>query len=284
MPADAARRPSGRPTAAGAAELAERILGVATRAFLADGYAATSIETIAASAGVAKRTLYARWRDKPALFRAVLERLMARWLATPEPSPMKRRTPGRHTSDHPTPDHQMAQRAAAEHPVSAADRLEDALVQTAGRVLAVALQPDALALHRLMIAESGRFPELAEMVRQTGAAAGMARIAGLLAGEMVAGRLASLDPAIAAEQFLYLVLTGPQRRALGLAPPLDPADLEAWSRQAVTLFLNGCRLRAGSATSALVARTPVAGVSADDTSTTIASVAATATAGASTEC
>ena len=114
--------------------------------------------------------------------------------------------------------------AASQEPLpDRADPLEGALMQTASRVLAVALQPDGLALHRLMIAESGRFPELADMVRQSGAAAGMARIADLLAAEMLAGRLAPLDPATAAEQFLYLVLTGPQRRALGLAAPLDAA-------------------------------------------------------------
>jgi TetR/AcrR family transcriptional repressor of mexJK operon len=219
--AGAARRPSGRPTAAGAAALAERILDVATRAFLAHGYVATSIETIAASAGVAKRTVYARWRDKPALFRTVLERLMARWLAAPETP-----SPGR--------------------PANAAAGLEDALLQIARRVLAVALEPDALALHRLVVAESGRFPELAEMVQQSGAAIGMARIAALLGVEIMAGRLASIDPGLAAEQFLYLVLTGPQRRALGLAPPLDAEGVDAWAHQAVALFLNGCRPRPAS--------------------------------------
>lgn len=219
--AGATRRPSGRPTAAGAAELAERILDVATSAFLAHGYAATSIETIAASAGVAKRTLYARWRDKQALFRAVLERLMARWLASPAPA-----------SPAPASSKRLANDAAG---------LEGALLQTARRVLAVALEPDALALHRLLVAESGRFPELAEMVRHSGAADGMARIAALVAAEMTAGRLAPQDPAFAAEQFLHLVLTGPQRRALGFAPPLDAACLEAWARAAVALFLNGCR-------------------------------------------
>jgi TetR/AcrR family transcriptional repressor of mexJK operon len=239
--APAARRSSGRPTAAAAAELAGRILEVATRAFLTHGYAATSIETIAASAGVAKRTLYVRWRDKPALFRAVLERLMLRWLATPEPPPR----------DPP----------ALDRPPTAADRLEAALQQAATRVLAVALQPDALALHRLMIAESGRFPELAEMVRQSGAAAGLARISGLLAAEMLAGRLAPLDPAIAAEQFLYLVLTGPQRRALGLAPPLDAAGVAAWARHAVALFLHGCRPQPAATPPAAMPPAPTAPLS-----------------------
>ena len=208
-----ARRPSGRPTTADAAALAQHILDIATRAFLSDGYAATSVEGVAASAGVAKRTLYARWHGKPALFRAVLERLMLRWLASPEPAP------------------------------EMAHGLEPVLLWTARRALAVALEPEALALHRLVIAESGRFPELVDMVRQSGAVAGTARIAGLLAGEMAAGRLAPLDPVVTAEQFLHLVLTGPQRRALGLGPALNPAGLEAWACQAVALFLHGCRSR-----------------------------------------
>jgi TetR/AcrR family transcriptional repressor of mexJK operon len=211
---DRDRRTAGRPTAAAAAALAERILEVATQAFLAQGYAATSIETIAIRAGVAKRTLYARWPDKQALFRAVAERLMARWMGPPEAQP------------------------------AAGARLEVALLDFARRALAVALQPEALALHRLLIAESGRFPELATMVRQSGAAVAIGRIASLLAQHMAAGRLTSLDPALAAEQFLHLILTGPQRRALGLAPPLDAAGLESWARQGVRLFLDGCRIRA----------------------------------------
>jgi TetR/AcrR family transcriptional repressor of mexJK operon len=212
--ASVARRPSGRPTTADAAALAEHILDIATRGFLSDGYAATSVEGVAARAGVAKRTLYARWHGKPALFRAVLERLMQRWLDSAEPQPD-----------------------------TTTSGLDSILLWIARRALAVALEADALALHRLVIAESGRFPELAEMVQQSAASTGTGRVAGLLAGEMEAGRLITMDPQVAAEQFLYLVLTGPQRRALGLGPMLDAAGLEAWARQAVALFLNGCHSR-----------------------------------------
>jgi AcrR family transcriptional regulator len=215
-PVSAGRRSAGRPTAAGAAELAERILDEATRGFLAQGYAATSIETVAAEAGVAKRTLYARWPDKPALFRAVLERLMAQWLEAPAP------------------------------PADTGAGPDATLTMMARRALAVALQPEALALHRLMIAECGRFPELGDMVRQSGAAAGIARVAGLFASEMAAGRLRLIDPVMAAEQFLHLVLTGPQRRALGLGPRLDPGELGAWARQAVAIFLGGIRSQESS--------------------------------------
>ncbi len=70
--------------------LESAILEPATAAFLADGYAATTIEAIARSCNVAKRTIYARWRGKPALFRAVLERLMSRWLSVAGDWPEKK--------------------------------------------------------------------------------------------------------------------------------------------------------------------------------------------------
>jgi AcrR family transcriptional regulator len=202
----------GRPTAAAAAGLADAIVAVATAAFLRDGYAATSIEAIARQARVGKRTLYARFPDKESLFRAVLERLMARWLATPDIWP------------DPAPD-----------------QIEPALVQLAERMLAVALEPEALALHRLLIAETGRFPHIPIMLQTAGASAGVSLIAALLGQEVAAGHLAQIDPAFAAEQFMTMVISGPRRRALGLGPPLDPAEITSWARRSVALFLDGCR-------------------------------------------
>ena len=203
----------GRPTAAAAARLADAIVNAATIAFLRDGYAATSIEAVARQARVGKRTLYARFPDKEALFRAVLERLMARWLATPD-VPLSGPAPG---------------------------QIEPVLVQLAELMLAVALQPEALALHRLLMAESGRIPNIPVMLHNAGASAGATRIAALLAQEVAAGRLAPIDPAFAAEQFMHLVISGPRRRAMGLGPPLDQADLARWARRSVSLFLDGCR-------------------------------------------
>ncbi|HQT77700.1 MAG TPA: TetR/AcrR family transcriptional regulator [Rhodopila sp.] len=184
------------------------ILDRATAAFLADGYAATTIEAIARASGVAKRTIYARWDGKPALFRAVLERLLTRWLAT-----------------------------AGDWTV--ADTLETALLAAADQMLSVALTPEAVALHRLLVAESARFPELPAMIRQAGSTEGVARLAGLLDRAVVQGILPRQDTVFAAEQFMHLVLAGPQRRAVGLAPALTPAELRAWGVQAVALFLRG---------------------------------------------
>ena len=208
MSADAPRRSGGRPTAQAAARLEATILDQATRAFLAHGYAATTIEAVARACGVAKRTIYARWNGKPALFRAVLERLMARWLSTT----------GEWTS---------------------ADSLEAALRVAADVILAVALTPEAIALHRLIIAESGRIPDLPLMLQQAGAGEGMARIAALLDQAIARGDLPPLDTTTAAEQFLHLLLVGPQRRAMGLGPPLDRPAITAWRDNAIALFLSG---------------------------------------------
>lgn len=50
------------------------ILDAGTHAFLANGFDQTSMDAVAASAGVSKTTVYAHFRDKIGLFRAVLER------------------------------------------------------------------------------------------------------------------------------------------------------------------------------------------------------------------
>jgi AcrR family transcriptional regulator len=210
MSSAALRRTGGRPTAEAAALLETTILSAATAQFLVDGYAATTIEAIARACGVAKRTIYARWSGKPALFRAVLESLMAKWLTNA----------GDWTE---------------------ADDLETALNGAAQRILAVALTPEAVALHRLMIAEGARFPELPLMMRQAGATEGTARIAALLNRAVAQGALPPQDTMFAAEQFLHLVLAGPQRRALGLGPKLDEQQTNRWGRAAVALFLSGAR-------------------------------------------
>lgn len=208
--AEAARRSGGRPTAKAAALLETTILNTATAVFLSDGYAATTIEAIARRCNVAKRTIYARWTGKPALFRSVLETLMAKWLST--------------TGDW----------------AEVAD-LEEALNKAAEKILAVALTPEAIALNRLLIAESVRFPELPLMMHEAGAGEGAARVAGLLDRAVTQGNLPQQDTSFAAEQFLHLLLAGPQRRAMGLGPALSEQETKAWRKATVTLFLTGIR-------------------------------------------
>jgi hypothetical protein len=87
-----------------------------------------------------------------------------------------------------------------------------------------------------------RFPELVKAVNSDGATReAIALIGDLLERELPKAKLTSADRRFAAEQFLFLVISLPQRRAMGFGTPMTPAELDAWARQVVRLFLNGCR-------------------------------------------
>ena len=205
----------GRPSRADSEKLGERILDVATTLFLAHGYGATSIEQVVKRARISKRTFYHRFKDKPALFGAVVHRIVERL---------------RPRADIP--------------PIEGAD-LPAVLRRLADLILRAALSPQAIALHRLIVGESARFPRLVAVVNEnTAIEETVALIAGLLERERHAGTIALRDPAFAARQFLYMTFTVPQRRALGLGAPMSAAELRDWPRDTVRLFLEGCRWRA----------------------------------------
>jgi TetR/AcrR family transcriptional repressor of mexJK operon len=208
------RRRGGRPPRLLAEQLREQILEVATSLFLTEGYGATSIEAVARRARISKRTLYSRFRDKAELFGAVVHRLVERM--RPPNVPPERYFEG--------------------------GSLEAILQRLAQLILRAALSPPALALHRVIVAEATRFPELAAAVNREGTRReAIQRIAALLEGEAQAGGLSLTNAEFAAEQFLHMLVAGPQRRALGLGAPMTPDELDAWARDAVDLFLNGCR-------------------------------------------
>lgn len=203
----------GRPSRAESARLSDRILDVATTLFLDDGFGATSIEAVAKRAGISKRTFYHRFHGKEELFEAVVRRLIERWMPPFDTALLE------------------------------APSLAEALRHAAEYMLAVALTPQALALHRIMTAEGARFPGLARILHELGAAAGIERIARHLEQRIAAGEIGAIDPRFAAEQFIVMAITGPRRRALGLGAPFDPAELRRWVDGTVSLFLDGCRSR-----------------------------------------
>jgi len=203
----------GRPSRQQSAQLADRILDVAEKLFLGHGFGATSIEAVAKHAGISKRTFYHRFPGKERLFEAVVRRLIEHWLPPFDTT------------------------------VLAAPNLADALRHTAEYMLKIALTPEALALHRLVIHEAQRFPSLARIMYELGAASGIERIARHLEPRIQSGELRKIDPRFAAEQFILSVVTGPQRRALGLGTPLTPDELSIHAGNAVALFLDGARAR-----------------------------------------
>jgi TetR/AcrR family transcriptional regulator, mexJK operon transcriptional repressor len=190
--------------------LREQILEVATELFLKAGYGSTSIESVAAGAGISKRTFYDRFDDKAALFAAVVHRIIEQI------------------------------RPPADVPLLVGASLQQILRRLAGLILTAALTPEAIALHRLITGESGRFPELAFTVEtEGGQSEATDLIAGLLARERRTAKIAAEDQRFAADQFIYMLVTVPQRRAMGFGTPMTSAELDSWSHKVVTLFLEG---------------------------------------------
>jgi TetR/AcrR family transcriptional regulator, mexJK operon transcriptional repressor len=202
----------GRPSRADALRLRERILSAATDLFFAEGYGSTSIEAVAARARVSKRTLYDRFDDKAALFTAVVHGIIEQI--------------------RPPPDVPLIEGAT----------LADKLRRIAHLILQAALSPQALALHRLVNAECGRFPNLARAVGDDGSnQEAVALISNLLASDLKEARLEPREREFAAAQFIFMVVTVPQRHALGYGTPMTAAALDDWARRTVHLFLEGCR-------------------------------------------
>lgn len=121
----------------------EQILSGARRAFLRDGFAATSTDVIAAEAKVSKRTLYSYYPGKEELFEDVLRKL--------------------------TIENPRTQVLASVEEMEPGDlgELREALVGLAKKVLATMMDPDYLALLRTIIADTHRFPQLGEIYRST---------------------------------------------------------------------------------------------------------------------
>jgi len=116
-------------------ELELRLVEAAAKLFTEQGYAATSVDQIAALAGIGKQTIYRRYPTKDHLFKAVLtEHLFARFVDA------------------------WAQRmqALAEEAEACSGSALEALKQICRITLELMLDPDAVSLYRLMIAEERR--------------------------------------------------------------------------------------------------------------------------------
>ena len=172
----------------------------------------TSIEAVARAARISKRTFYHRFDDKAALFSAVIHRII--------------------DNLHPP----------AGVPLVSNGTLQENLQHLARLMLQGAVSAQGIALTRLIIAESARFPELAVIANeQGGRQEAISLIAGLLERDAREKNSNDIDPEFAAQQFLQMVITIPQRRAMGLGTPMSSGDIENWVQHTVDLFLNGCR-------------------------------------------
>jgi AcrR family transcriptional regulator len=208
----------GRPPKELAGEVDARILDAARKLFLERGFAGASIDEIAEVARSGKPTIYARFRDKRALFTAVV----------------RRDTLSGFTE------------FKAEVPTGAT--IEERLTSAASTLLHWGFDSQRIALMRLAIAEARRFPDLASSVNRTARDLSTELGVRLLRELTQSDELSSL-PAFAPERlattarfFLDLVAVPLLLRALFEVnlKALDP-EIDAHVARSVPFFLAACR-------------------------------------------
>ncbi len=184
-------RKRGRPTADERRARESEILTRALGVFLHCGYGASTVDELAAAAQVTKRTLYTYYGDKAGLFAAMVRQLAATVSLDA-------------TSD------------------------DDTLEVLAARIVSRVHSDELVGLHRLVIAESARFPELAETLHSSGDARHMARLAEHIRAEHGPGREPLAEP-------LFSLLLGEKhrRRLLGIDPPPTESQAAAHANAAL---------------------------------------------------
>jgi TetR/AcrR family transcriptional regulator, mexJK operon transcriptional repressor len=183
------------------------VLDAATSLFMAQGYGAVSMDAIARAAGVSKATLYAYFSSKDQLFATIIGEACRQNIAV----------------TNFLPDGETDVQAG--------------LTVFARNTLRFLVEERSLAIHRVVISESLRFPELGRAFYDNGPGVFRRVFGDWLAEQTAAGRLAVPDPALAADQFIGLLRGGLYLRAtLGLAPPSE-AEIDAAVSSAVEAFV-----------------------------------------------
>ncbi|MDR2858011.1 MAG: TetR/AcrR family transcriptional regulator [Novosphingobium sp.] len=204
IPAVPAGRRPGRPTLSD-----EQLLDIALDLFLEHGFERTSMDAITAAAGMAKRTVYARYGDKETLFKAALKRAIDDWLVP------------------------VARLHAAE-----GDDLEKTLLRVAQMLLTNILSPAGLRLLRLSNAVSVSMPGITADNTRMGTAPTLAYLADLFRRRLLPADAPGPEADEAALAFLHLVVGGPASTA-AWGVVLDDEAVDRHTRYCVRLFLHG---------------------------------------------
>ena len=183
----------------------EQIRNGARRLFLRHGFAQTTTEAIAAEAGVSKQTLYVYYPSKESLLRDVLQQVIDTVPAAQLDLPPARQEADGHGA------------------------LRDALIRMGTAIVKAGMEPDYLALMRVIIAETPRLPQLGDLYRSTIPERGWQRIADTLKQAEAQGLAHIHDQDVAVRMFIgplitYMLLDG----LLADAPRMPgPAQIEA---------------------------------------------------------
>jgi TetR/AcrR family transcriptional regulator, mexJK operon transcriptional repressor len=188
------------------------ILEAATTLFLRTGYRGTSMDEIAALAGVSKQTVYKHFADKQSLFAEIV-------ISTVE--------------EVAVPIH------AEVLALQDSGDLEADLRGLARQLLGMVMRPRILQLRRLVIGEAGRFPELGRTFYEQGPGRTIAALATVFERLANRGVLRPDDPLLAAAHFNWLVMSIPLNRAMLMGDDEPPAstELDEYADAGVRAFL-----------------------------------------------
>ena len=202
------------PTRREARRLSRRdaIVEVAARSFLKRGYAGTTMSGVAATLGGSKGTLWSYFPSKELLFAAVIERASG------------------------------AFRAELTLILNPDDELELALRRFCSEFLRKVTSPQAIALHRLVAGESGRFPEVGHIFHENALRLMHNLLAAYLSSAMERGLLRKADPLRAAQHLGSLCASrSHQQLLMGLIERAPPEMIEADVASALDTFLRAYR-------------------------------------------
>ena len=174
----------------------EAILQGAKAAFLKDGFGGASMDQVAALAGVSKMTVYRHFGSKEELFAGVITELCHFIVA------------------------EDIERIFAQEP-------RQALRDFARKMTDIVFTPDTAELHRIVIAESRRFPKLGQLFYETGPQACIDALENYFVRNKSDKRLKVDNPRRTAEEFLELLRGYSHlRMLLGLDKQAAPKDIE----------------------------------------------------------
>jgi AcrR family transcriptional regulator len=206
------RRGRGRPQQRCDEETRALVLEAARHEFSYTGYAATNMESVARRAGVSTKTLYRLLPNKAALFEAmVTERISA---------------------------FESVVKLRACDGSNIESSLTEALVVCADLML----QGDVIALQRMIIGDSDKFPDVAETFFHKAITPTQKALARWLRSQVERGAMQLEDADMAAGMLLGMLALQPLRATLlGHRPPPDKEERVERAKACARLFLQGCR-------------------------------------------
>jgi AcrR family transcriptional regulator len=205
------KRCRGRPQIRPDEETLHLVVEAAAAEFQDNGYAATTMGNVAQRAGISTKTMYRLIPCKADLFKKVISERIGQFMLQVDPTELDK--------------------------YDLAEAIEHILISFGS----LTLSKETIALLRLVIGESDRFPELAAAFHEIAVVQTTNAMAGWLERQNQRGTLKIDNPATYASALRGMMTMDLQRTAmLGLAAAPTPDEIEARAKFCARLFLEGC--------------------------------------------